>query len=142
VIVAFLGFLDATYLTVKEYSGENLNCVIFDGCNEVANSEYRLILGLPVALYGVIYYFGILFIGLLYLDDPSRKFPNIFKLLSVKFLPIYTLIGFVMTLRFVYLQLFVIKAICSYCMMSAVTSTLLFFFGMTLLKNKFYKESI
>ena len=136
ITVAYIGFLDAMYLTVEHYSGVGLNCVIFTGCDAVANSIYSLLLGLPVALYGVLYYLGILFIGLLYFDIGHKRFPGIFQLLNVKFLPIYTLIGFIMSVRFVYLQAFVIKAFCTYCLFSAVTSTLLFILGVIIFKNR------
>lgn len=140
--ISFIGFLDATYLTAEHYSGAGLNCIIFTGCDTVTTSSYNEMLGLPVALYGAVYYFGILLISLLYIDNPNRKFVSIFKLLSPKFIPVYTLIGFIMSARFVYLMLFVINAICTYCLLSAITSTLLFILGITLLKNRFYKEAI
>ncbi|MBU1151670.1 Vitamin K epoxide reductase, partial [Patescibacteria group bacterium] len=37
-----------------------------------------------------------------------------------------TLIGLIMTIRFTYLQFFVIEALCTYCLFSALTSTTLF----------------
>ncbi|MFA6917760.1 MAG: vitamin K epoxide reductase family protein [Candidatus Gracilibacteria bacterium] len=136
IAVAYIGFLDAMYLTAEHYSGVGLNCVIFTGCDQVANSVYSLLFGFPVALYGVLYYLGILLIALLYVDIGHKKLPGIWHLLNVKFLPIYTLIGFVMSVRFVYLQAFVIKAFCTYCLFSAVTSTLLFILGIIIFKNR------
>lgn len=146
ITIAYIGFLDAMYLTAEHYSGAGLTCVIFKGCDQVASSSYSEMFGLPVALYGVLYYLGILFVSLLYLDlsrDHVRpldaKIIRITKLLSPKFWPFYTLIGFVMSVRFVYLQLFVIKAICTYCMFSALTSTLLFVLGaMLFVRRKSY----
>jgi len=139
IATASIGFMDAMYLTTEHYSGTGIKCVIFKGCDVVANSAYQLMFGFPVALYGVIYYFGILFISLLYLDLGDKKFKNIFKLLSIKMLPIYTLVGFLMSVRFVYLQAFVIKAFCTYCLLSALTSTLLFIFGIILFKRNHSK---
>lgn len=136
IIVAFIGCMDAIYLTAEHYSGIGVSCVIFKGCDIVANSEYNSLFGLPVALYGVLYYFGILFVSLLYVDMGNKKFHGIFKLLNVKLLPLYTLIGFLMSIRFVYLQAFVIKAFCTYCLFSAFTSTLLFICGILIWKRK------
>lgn len=139
ITTAYIGFLDAMYLTAEHYSGAGLNCVIFKGCDLVASSPYSLIFGVPVALSGVIYYFGILFISLLYIDLGDKKFKNIFQLLSIKMLPIYTLVGFIMSIWFVYLQAFVIKAFCTYCLFSALTSTLLFVFGIILFNHNHSK---
>ena len=47
-----------------------------------------------------------------------------------------TVIGLLASLWFIYLQLFVIKAICLYCMFSAFTSITLFVFGIIVLKLK------
>ena len=44
-----------------------------------------------------------------------------------------TIIGLLASLWFIYLQLFVIKAICLYCMFSAFTSITLFIFGLFVL---------
>ena len=141
--IAFIGLMDATYLTAEHYSGVGINCVIFTGCDQVANSEYSILFGIPVALYGVAYYFGILFVSLLYIDlsrdhihPIASKIIRTTKILNPKLLPIYTLVGFVMSLRFVYLQIAVIQAVCTYCMVSVLTSTLLFIFGMIVLKNR------
>lgn len=138
---AYIGFMDALYLTTEHFSGVGLNCVVFEGCDTVANSSYNTLFGIPNAIYGMIYYFGIMLIALLYMDRGDKKFPGIYKLFNAKLLPIYTLIGFLMSARFVYLQAFVIKAYCTYCLFSSVTSTLLFIFGIILFKKNHYKIS-
>lgn len=131
-VIAYIGLMDAIYLTAEHYSGTGLNCVIFTGCDEVANSESSTMFGFPVALYGVIYYFGILLISFLHLNFADKKFKGIFKLLNSEILPFYTLIGLAMSLRFLYLQVFVINALCTYCLISLLTSTLLFILGIIL----------
>lgn len=122
-ILSFAGFLDASYLTFKHYSGTPINCAIFNGCEEVTTSQYATIGSIPVALLGAIYYAAIFLLIIAYLDTKNLNF---FKLAIL-----LTPLGFLTSLGLVYLQLFVIKAICLYCMVSAVDSTLLFIAGIS-----------
>lgn len=122
VVVSFIGFLDSTYLTAQHYLGFELNCSVFNGCETVTTSEYSVVAGVPVALLGALYYF-VLFIGMFVYFDLQDK-----RVLRV--LMLFTVFGFLASLWFLYLQIFVIKALCLYCLVSATTSTLLFVFGM------------
>ncbi len=119
--VSFSGFLDALYLSIQRLRGVPIICTILEGCNKVANSIYAEILNVPVAYLGVAYYFLIFLMAIWFLSSKNR---NTFLLMSV-----FTIVGFFASVWFVYLQVFVIKAICSYCMISALTSTLLFILG-------------
>lgn len=119
--ISFTGFLDAGYLAVKKFTGGPINCVVFEGCDKVATSTYALIANIPVAYIGVIFYLAILGLIIAYIDTKNRSILNL-----VAFL---TFIGFAASLRFMYLQFFVIKAVCTYCLVSATTSTILFCLG-------------
>jgi len=127
-IVSFIGFLDASYLTVKHYLGVPLNCSVFEGCELVTTSQYATIFGIPVALLGAFYYLLISILSFMYLDAKASFVPRI--------LPPLTLIGFLSSIWFVYLQLFVIRAICIYCMISAASSTTLLILGIYLLRSQ------
>ncbi len=127
ITVAFLGFLDATYLTVKHFSGTDLNCYILDGCNEVTNSEYAEIFGIPVALFGALYYLTVMVLSILYLDLKKKFF--------LKLIPFLTTFGFLFSIILIYLMLYVIDALCIYCLGSAFTSTLLFILSIILFKK-------
>ncbi|MBU1202657.1 vitamin K epoxide reductase family protein [Patescibacteria group bacterium] len=125
--LGLIGFADALYLTVSHYTGD-IACSVISGCQEVLVSPYSEIFGLPIALFGAAYYLFIFLTAVFYLDT---KHILAFKVLG--YLPI---IAFVFSLYLVYLQIFVIHAICQYCMLSALTSTLIFISGLFLLKNK------
>lgn len=120
--ISFIGFLDASYLTVSHYTGAELSCSLTDGCGQVTSSEYSVIFGVPLALLGLLYYLSIFILSFLYLDI---KKPEIFE-----FIRPLTVAGLLASIWFVYLQLYVIEAICQYCMLSAITSTILFILGM------------
>lgn len=117
-VVAGLGFTDATFLAVEHYRGEIPPCSITNGCETVTTSEYSKIMGVPVAYTGVLYYISILILLVLFLD--------LKKTILVKGIFSLTTVGFLFSLYFTFLQFFVIKALCPYCLFSAVTSTLLF----------------
>lgn len=127
IIVSFIGFLDASYLTIAHYTGLALRCSVFNGCDQVTTSPYSVILGIPVALLGVFYYLAILLATLFYFDSRKAWLP--------KYIAWATNAGLAASVWFVFLQLFVIKAICQYCMISATTSTLLFIFGIIIIKQ-------
>lgn len=116
-VIALLGFADATYLTLEHFMNRVPPCSI-GGCEQVLTSKYSVFLGIPVSLVGAIFYFIILVGIFAYLDSKKTKFLKWSLLLSVP--------AFLATLYFVFLQLFILKAICLYCMGSAITSTLLF----------------
>lgn len=122
VIVSFIGFIDASYLTISHYTGSSLNCSLLQGCDIVTTSKYSQIFGIPVALMGMFYYFSVLIASLIYVDTKNSK--------VFKFIQPLTVLGLLGSLYFVYLQLFVIHAICQYCMLSALTSTTLFILGL------------
>ena len=126
VILSFIGFLDATYLTAKHYLGIPINCSLFEGCEKVTSSQYATIFDIPVSLAGAGYYLLIFVLMIAYLDTKKERI--------LYFISRLALLGFIASLWFLYLQLFVIKAICLYCMISFTTSTLLFILGLILLQ--------
>lgn len=127
IIVSFLGILDAGYLTILHYQGVLPDCSVITGCEEVLTSEYKEIFGLPMALYGLIFYFGMFVLSLLYFDTRHK--------ILVPLIFIGGVTGFLVSIGLVYLQLGVIGAVCEYCMLSALTSTTLFVLGIILLKK-------
>lgn len=116
--LGFLGFITAFYLTIEHYRGLPVNCIVLSGCDKVLSSGYSEAFGIPVALFGVIYYFFIFCMSLFFLFGHSKKF--LAAALMV------TPVGFLASIWFVILQFFIIKSICFYCMVSAFLSTTLF----------------
>jgi uncharacterized membrane protein len=126
VVLSFIGFMDAAYLTAKHYLGIPINCSLLKGCEEVTSSQYATILDIPVSLAGAGYYLLIFVLMISYLDTKKERI--------LYFISRLTPLGFIASLWFLYLQLFVIKAICLYCIISFTTSTLLFILGLILLQ--------
>lgn len=118
ILVALLGFADASYLTIEHYRGATPPCFIVSGCGTVTTSVYSQIGPIPVALLGALYYFTISL--LLFLAMESRKD----KPARIAFL--LTPFGILASGYFLYVQIFLLKAYCLYCLGSIATSTILF----------------
>lgn len=128
-LVSFLGFVDATYLTVSRFQNTYVPCNLTHACDVVLTSNYSTIFGIPVVLLGAIYYLVIGLGAYAYLEYRSVK---LFRLTAA-----LTGFGFGFSIWFVYVQLGILHAICQYCMVSALTSTLLFSLGLWTLKTSF-----
>jgi uncharacterized membrane protein len=116
-LVAFVGMADAAYLTVEHMSGQSVRCMVVSGCDEVLQSSYATIGGgVPIAALGLAAYFTVFSLATLaaFGYDGARKLLT--PLVAVMFLA---------TLWFLYLQAFVIKAFCTYCLISATVTTML-----------------
>jgi uncharacterized membrane protein len=117
VLLAAVGLADTVYLVMKSATGGSVVCNVLNGCNTVLNSSWSEIAGLPTAVYGLGYY-GLLFVfSLAYLI--WRDY------LILQLLAVISTVGVLVSLFLVYLQLFVIGAVCEYCMLSALTTVCL-----------------
>lgn len=127
-IVSFVGFSDAAYLTFEHYRGEVVPCDLTGGCETVLTSSYATVLGIPVSLVGALYYLVLFFAAIVFASSGDKRIAAAASWL--------TLAGFGASIYFVYLQLFVLEAICLYCMTSAASSTVLFVLGFIFLRNR------
>ncbi len=116
-ILALLGLADSVYLAVSYFSGSPLSCEAISGCNEVANSPYAIIAGVPISTLGVLYYVIAVAGAFFYLVKRRTVYATLLALL--------TMIGFAASAYFVYMQVALIKAICIYCVASAIIATLM-----------------
>ena len=132
--VSLIGLVDSIYLTVEHLSGRSVRCTIVKGCSEVLSSPYASVRGVPLALIGAIAYF--MFFSLATLAAFGYKS-------AARLLPIVVGAMFLTTLWLVYLQAFVIKAFCQFCLLSALVTlvlTVLIFLARRQEKNKLKLE--
>ncbi len=120
--LAFGGFIDASFLLAKRISGTPIPCFITSGCDTVSKSPYSVLFGVPLSAWGMLFYLGIGFLALLYIDTKN--------LLVARLIPVAGTLGFLSSCYFVYIQKFKIGAFCIYCILSAIISTLLFILGL------------
>ena len=106
--LAVVGLLISGYLTWVHYAGVAPVCVGGSGgCETVQTSSYATILGVPVAALGLVGYSGLLLSALL------RGEAGVYLGLLV------ALVGTLFSAYLTYLELFVIHAICEWCVASA-----------------------
>lgn len=131
VILALVGFSDATFLFAKRISGAPIPCFITSGCDTVSKSPYSVLFGIPLSLLGMVFYLGTGLLAVLYFDTKST--------VVAKLIPLATAFGFLSSAYFIYIQKFKIGAFCIYCIISAIIATILF--GLGVIVHKRVKES-
>jgi uncharacterized membrane protein len=121
VVLSIIGLLDSLYLTWVKLTQNQVVCIKGLGdCNSVNNSRYSEIFGIPIALLGMGAYLAIII--LIWLSKRSEFWEDNFPIIFMGI----TLIGFLYSGYLTYLELFVLNAICPYCVLSAIIMTLLF----------------
>lgn len=111
-MIAVAGLGVSGYLTAIRASGDTPACVIGGGCTTVQKSEYSELAGIPVAALGLLAYAGLLVAAIL--PGPLGRALGLFTaVVSVGFSAWLT-----------YAELFIIEAVCAWCVTSAVLVTL------------------
>jgi uncharacterized membrane protein len=115
-LVSLIGMADAIYLTIEHLSGRSVRCTIVSGCSEVLSSEYATVRGMPLAMIGAAAYFTVFSLAVL----AAYSYRWTAKLLTV-------IVGlmFITTVWLLYLQAFVIKHFCQFCLLSALVTFVL-----------------
>ncbi|MGZ5326533.1 MAG: vitamin K epoxide reductase family protein [Solirubrobacterales bacterium] len=113
---SLVGIGIAGYLSLTEAGGELPKCVVGGGggCETVAQSKYAELAGIEVAYLGLAGYVALLAAALIRGD--LGRFGG----------ALVATVGFGFSAYLTYLELFVIDAICQWCVVSAVTMTVLF----------------
>jgi uncharacterized membrane protein len=119
-LLALTGFFVSLYLALYKlgYIGA-LTCSV-GSCEQVNTSKWATFLGLPVAVWGVGFYavtFGAALVGLQERFEDSRALAMGLAALCVW--------GVIFSIYLTYLELFVIHAVCQWCVVSAVIVTLM-----------------
>ena len=118
---AAIGLIDSLYLIWIKIANSPAYCLQGVGdCFTVNTSKYSQIFGIPIAVFGVLGYLLILLI--LYFENRN----NFLQENSDYILFGLTLVGILYSAYLTYLELFVILAICPFCVLSAIAMTTLF----------------
>lgn len=111
---------DAWYLSMSALTDTALSCdlgAVLDGCNIVAKSEFSHFFGLPLAMYGVAFFAVVFVIASIQLITPHKTLFRLLYALGV--------LGSAASIVFLFIQVAVIKALCIYCIASAVIAFLI-----------------
>lgn len=115
-IVALIGIADSVYLTVHHYTAEPVPCSIIEGCEQVLNSQWAEIGGIPLAAFGAAAYFAAFSLALLTAFGDQRMW----KLFGAQ-----VTIMAITSAYLVYVQGALIGAFCQFCLLSALTTFVL-----------------
>jgi len=111
--LAIIGVAVSSYLSIVELAGAVPVCGPLQGCEEVAGSEYAWIGPIPVAVSGILFSIVLLVAALGWWKSGDRRLLATYYLLS--------LIGLIFEGYLVYLQVFVIEAICIWCVVYGIS---------------------
>ncbi len=118
-VLALVGLFVALYLWLHALGfGGAIKCGASGGCETVQTSQWAVFLGFPVAFYGVVGYLAILVVAIVALRPAALSQPR-----WSKWLGLLATVGFGFTLYLTYVEVFVIHAICRWCIGSAVIIT-------------------
>lgn len=115
-VISLLGLADATYLTIEHVTGQSVRCTIISGCSEVLSSKYAVVGGMPLAMVGAAAYFSVFALATLAAFG-YRIVGALLNLLVASMV--------LVSLWLIYLQAFVIKSFCQYCLFSAAITFVL-----------------
>jgi uncharacterized membrane protein len=115
IILGFLGFLVATYLTILHYKHIIPSCSISGGCERVLTSQFANIGPIPISLLGSLFYLTVIVLCILILTNYKKLFIDLFYAASA--------VGFLFSVVLILIQALILHAFCQYCLTSETVST-------------------
>jgi len=119
-ILTILGAADSLYLFIYKLTGNSRMCLGNGGCHNVNFSSYSEIYGIPVSLLGIVAYLAILCILVLEGRLKIAKENGPLAIFGI------SLGGVAFSAYLTYLEIYIIDAICPFCVASAVIIILIF----------------
>jgi uncharacterized membrane protein len=118
--IAALGVGVATYIAIADSGGGAPACLAGgSGCQTVADSSYSHLLGVNVAVFGIVGY--VLLLASAFIATDAARLGGFLVSLG----------GFGFSVYLTYIEIFRIEAICQWCVASAVLMTILFLLNAT-----------
>jgi uncharacterized membrane protein len=121
--IAFIGVIGvgvATYILISDSTSGAPACLAGGtGCETVAKSSYSHILGINVAVFGIIGWFLVL--GTVFFGNDAARLGGF----------LFTLGGFGFSIYLTYLEIWKIEAICQWCVTNAILMTICFLLNVT-----------
>ena len=116
-IFGVIGVLDTLYLIYHKLKGTDVACPFFskEWCHTVQHSPQSKTFGVPNSYLGFIMYMLILVMTYMFANG------------TLLFWPIQAIVtfGFLFSMYFLYIQAFVLKAFCTWCVVSAINFTVM-----------------
>lgn len=119
--LALIGVFVALYLTMYKMGAIGHLACGLGGCERVNTSKWSMFFGAPVAAWGLAFYIATFVVAVAGTSQNLAQRPAVSYLLAAM-----SLTGVAFSGWLTYLELYVIGAICKYCVSSAVIVTLIF----------------
>ena len=122
-ILALVGLADTLYLLYKKLKHEKLVCFFEDHCNNVSKSKYGYFFGFPNEFLGVGFYLFVL----------SSFVLSLFGITTILGIPLFSLLllavilASLASLYLLFVQAFILKEWCEWCVLSAFVNFLILF---------------
>ena len=130
-ITALVGLLISGYLAYVKVFDTPIYCTPGLGdCVTVNSSRFSELWGIPIAIFGILSYLAILL--LVFFGERLK----LVKQYQVLFIFGISLFGFLYSLYLTYLEIFVIQAICQWCVLSGLCMTIIFAASLSWLKQQ------
>lgn len=116
-IFSVVGLLDTSYLIYHKLKGTDVACPFFpkEWCYKVQYSPQSTTLGIPNSYAGFSMYITILILSLLYASGLIPLWP----------IQVIITLGFLFSMYFTFVQAFVLRAFCTWCVISAINFTVM-----------------
>ena len=116
-VVAGIGLIDTIYLSYHAFTKTPVKCLFFpaEWCAKVQQSPQSRLFGFPNAYAGLAMYALIIVSLFLFIQGTIPFWPT----------TVVVLLGSVFSLYFTYVQAFVLRAFCTWCVLSAINFLLL-----------------
>ena len=120
-LIIFIASLMVSAILTFSNTGNSDFCGINEkeNCNAVQNSKYASLFGISNSVYGI---FIFLILSILTFSQMQKPKENKQLLIDSA-----VILGFIIAIYFIYLQIFVIKALCKYCLVVDGAMVLAFF---------------
>jgi uncharacterized membrane protein len=123
-LLALVGLFVALYLLLYHLGFYGQLMCGTAGCDTVQTSEYARFLGRPVPLWGTAWYAGVMILAFVALGPVAAR-PGAFRA-AVRLLAVAAAGGLLFSLYLTAIELFVIRAVCLWCVASALITVLIF----------------
>ncbi len=128
---SLIGLIDSIYLTWIKLADKTAACSNIGDCESVNNSQYSEIAGIPIALLGA----GA-FLTIFLLLALEKRLPDQSTSLRMGVFGL-SLTGTLYSVYLTYLEIAVLRAICPFCVVSAISIFVLLIVGVIRLKESF-----
>lgn len=135
ILLGGLGLIDSAYLTWIKLTGSAVACSNVGECEVVNNSRFAEIGGVPIALLGAVSYLAIILLLGIELRSPAAGETIRMGVFGL------TLVGTLYSGYLTYVELAILRAICPYCVASAIIMTMLLILSIARLRRPWVEEA-